>query len=75
LKPGDMLEDELLAPGCISSVYVTGVAPAVRGAWPLGVPGVYGIDDAHVQVYARMAKTDEGFRQYLDQFVFKTVAA
>jgi glutaconate CoA-transferase subunit A len=75
LKPGDMLEDELLAPGCISSVYVTGVAPAARGAWPLGVPGVYGIDDAHVQVYARMAKTDDGFRQYLDQFVLKTVPA
>jgi glutaconate CoA-transferase subunit A len=75
LKPGDMLEDEILAPGCISSVYVTGVAPAARGAWPLGVPGVYGIDDAHVQVYARMAKTDDGFRQYLDQFVLKTVPA
>jgi len=70
LKPGDMLEDEILAPGCVGSVYVTAVAPAPRGAWPLGVPGVYGIDDAHVQVYARMAKTADGFRQYLDEFVW-----
>jgi glutaconate CoA-transferase, subunit A len=75
LKTGDMLEDELLAPGCINSVYVTGVAPSPRGAWPLGVPGVYGIDDAHVQAYARMAKTAEGFRQYLDEFVLKPVPA
>ena len=75
LKPGDMLEDELLAPGCIGSVYVTAVAPAPRGAWPLGVPGAYGIDDAHLMRYARMAKTADGFRQYLDEFVFKTVAA
>ena len=75
LKSGDMLEDELLAPGCISSVYVTAVAPAPRGAWPLGVPGAYGIDDAHLQYYARLAKTAEGFRSYLDEFVFKTVAA
>jgi glutaconate CoA-transferase, subunit A len=75
LKPGDMLEDELLAPGCIGSVYVTGVAPAPRGAWPLGVPGLYGIDDAHVQQYARLAKTAKGFQQYLDEFVFKTVSA
>ncbi len=75
LKPGDMLEDELLAPGCIGSVYVTAVAPAPRGAWPLGVPGAYGIDDAHLMHYARMAKTADGFRQYLDEFVFKTVAA
>ncbi|MGH8687475.1 MAG: CoA transferase subunit A [Burkholderiales bacterium] len=73
LRPGDMLEDEILAPGCISSVYVTAVAPAPRGAWPLGVPGAYGIDDAHVQTYARMAKTESGFRQYLDEFVWNTV--
>jgi len=75
LKPGDMLEDELLAPGCIGSVYVTAVAPAPRGAWPLGVPGAYGIDDAHLMHYARLAKTAQGFRQYLDEFVLKTVAA
>jgi len=75
LRPGDMLEDELLAPGCIGSVYVTAVAPAPRGAWPLGVPGAYGIDDAHLMHYARLAKTAEGFRQYLDEFVLKTVVA
>ena len=75
LKPGDMLDDEILAPGCISSVYVTAVAPSPRGAWPLGVPGLYGIDDAHVQRYARLAKTAEGFRQYLEEFVYKTVPA
>ncbi len=70
LKPGDMLEDEILAPGCIGSVYVSAVAPAPRGAWPLGVPGLYGIDDAHVQQYARLAKTADGFRNYLDEFVW-----
>ena len=70
LQAGDMLEDEILAPGCISSVYVSAVAPSPRGAWPLGVPGVYGIDDAHVQAYARMAKTAEGFRKYVDEFVW-----
>jgi glutaconate CoA-transferase subunit A len=69
-RPGDMLEDEILAPGCIGSVYVSAVAPAPRGAWPLGVPGLYGIDDAHVQTYARMAKTAEGFKKYLDEFVW-----
>jgi glutaconate CoA-transferase subunit A len=75
LRPGDMLEDELLAPGCIASVYVTAVAPAPRGAWPLGVPGLYGMDDAHLARYARLATTTEGFRQYLDEFVFGAVAA
>src|SRR5712671_5555051 len=73
-KEGDMLEDELLAPGVISSVYINAVAPAKRGAWPLGAPGMYDIDDAHLALYARAAKTRDGFQQYLEDFVFKSVA-
>ena len=68
-KPGDMLEDELLASGVISSIYVGAVAPAPRGAWPLGVPGLYGVDDAHLAQYARAAKTQAGFQSYLDEWV------
>ena len=74
-KPGSMLEDELLAPGVLSSVYVSALAPAPRGAWPLGVAGVYDIDDAHLLLYAKAAKTAAGFERYLDEFVLKTVAA
>jgi glutaconate CoA-transferase subunit A len=74
LREGDMLEDELLAPGVISSVYVSGIAVAKRGAWPLGVPGEYGIDDAHLALYARAAKTAEGFRRYLEEFVLNPAA-
>jgi glutaconate CoA-transferase subunit A len=68
-KRGDMLEDELLAPGVISAIYVSAVAHAPRGAWPLGMPGVYGVDDTHVSQYAKAAKTREGFQHYLDQWV------
>lgn len=74
-RAGDMLEDELLAPGVIASVYVTAVAPAPRGAWPLGVAGCYGIDDAHLAHYAREARSAEGFRRYLEEFVLNPVAA
>jgi glutaconate CoA-transferase subunit A len=69
LRPGDMLEDELFAPGVISSAYICAVAPARRGAWPLGVAGLYGIDDAHLALYASAAKTREGFERYLGEFV------
>ncbi len=69
LRAGDMLEDELLAPGVVAAVYVEAVAPAGRGAWPLGVAEVYGIDDAHLAHYARAARTREGFQRYLDEFV------
>ncbi len=70
-RAGDMLEDELLAPGVLAAVYVTGVAPAPRGAWPLGVLDEYPIDDAHVLEYARLARTPEGFQRYLDSYVLK----
>ncbi len=70
MRPGDMLEDELLAPGVLSSVYVSGVAKAKQGAWPLSVAGLYGIDDAHLAMYAKAAQTTEGFRRYLDEYVW-----
>ena len=72
LRPGDMLEDELLAPGVISSTYISGLARAERGAWPLGVADLYGIDDAHLTLYARAARTREGFEKYLDEFVWQS---
>ena len=73
-KEGSMLEDELLAPGVLSSVYISAVAPAKRGAWPLGAPEMYDIDDAHLALYAKAAKTREGFQRYLEEFVFKPAA-
>ncbi len=71
MRDGDMLEDELLAPGVISSVYITGTAVAPRGASPLGVADMYAIDDAHLAMYAKRARSLEGFQQYLDEFVWQ----
>lgn len=70
MVPGDMLEDEKLAPGCISGTYIEAVAVAERGAWPVALLDEYGFDAAHVADYARMAKTEAGFREYLDRYVF-----
>jgi glutaconate CoA-transferase subunit A len=70
-KEGSMLDDELLAPGVLSSVYVSALAPAKRGAWPLGAPHMYDIDDAHLALYARAAKTADGFSRYLKEFVLQ----
>jgi glutaconate CoA-transferase, subunit A len=70
MVPGDMLEDERLAPGCISGTYIEAVAVAERGAWPVALLDEYGFDAAHVAEYARLAKTEAGFREYLDRYVF-----
>ena len=39
------------------------------GARPVGLFGRYGPDTAHLAEYARLAKTDAGFQQYLDEYV------
>ena len=68
-KSGDMLEDELLAPGVVSSIYISATAHAPRGAWPFGIPGVYRADHEHLAQYAKAAKTRAGFQRYLEEWV------
>ena len=62
---GDLLLDERLAPGAISAAYVTAVAVAERGAHPVALLDEYAADPAYVSEYARMARTAEGFREWL----------
>ncbi len=66
---GDMLEDERLAPGVISATYIEAMAVAERGAWPVALLDEYDADPAHLRDYARAARTEQGFRAYMDQHV------
>jgi glutaconate CoA-transferase, subunit A len=75
IHDGDLLRDPLLAAGTLPGFYVEAVAVEPRGAWPLPLPDHYGIDTAHMAEYARLAATAEGFAQYLDRYVYETVAA
>ncbi len=72
---GDFLADETLAPGCISATYIDGIAIAERGARPVALLDEYRMDTAYISDYARMAKTAEGFREWLAMHVFETRAA
>lgn len=71
---GNFLEDERLAPGAISATYITATAIAARGAHPVALLDAYGFDGAYIADYARAAKTEEGFRAWLDREVFSTPA-
>jgi glutaconate CoA-transferase subunit A len=66
---GNLLDDERLAPGTISGVYVEAAAIAARGAWPVGLLDEYFCDTAHVVEYARLARSEDGFRAYLERYV------
>ena len=66
----NILEREELAAASISSLYVSGIAEAPKGSWPLNLPGHYESDAAALADYARAAATAEGFRAYPDEHVF-----
>jgi glutaconate CoA-transferase, subunit A len=65
---GNLLDDPLRAPATVpGELYVEAVALAPRGAWPLGLPGHYRVDAAHLRDYARLAATPAGFARYLSR--------
>ncbi|MSO65061.1 MAG: CoA synthetase [Alphaproteobacteria bacterium] len=72
---GDLFADDTLAASTLSSFYITAIAEATRGAWPLALTGHYRDDDAHLGRYVEAAATTEGFSRYLDEFVFASRAA
>lgn len=61
----DLMQDEALAGGSLPALYVTAIAAAPRGAWPLGLAGEYSPDGANLAHYAEQAKSPEGFQEYL----------
>ena len=65
----DLFDDPKLVPGVVPAIYVNRVALAPQGAWPVGLPEHYGCDDAAISRYVQSAKTEEGFRRYLDAWL------
>ena len=62
-----LLDDELTAAGVLPGLYVDGIAHAERGAWPYGLWGEYAPDTAELQRYAQMARTEQGFQQWISE--------
>lgn len=71
----NLLADRLRRPATIPSMYVSAIAEAKRGAWPLALGGVYGPDNEHLALYAKLAASPEGFADYLERFVLARAAA
>jgi glutaconate CoA-transferase subunit A len=67
IHEGDLMADEATAAGTLPAFYVGAVAVAERGAWPLGLAGVYAADDAEIARYAAAARSDAAFARYLDE--------
>jgi glutaconate CoA-transferase, subunit A len=75
LYDGDLLADEVMAAATIPAFYIEAVALAPRGAWPLKMGDLYPEDTQHLIDYIDLGATEDGFRRYLDRFVFSRRAA
>jgi glutaconate CoA-transferase, subunit A len=75
LYDGDLLADEVMAAATIPAFYIEAVALAPRGAWPLKMGDLYPEDTQHLIDYIDLGATEDGFRRYLDRFVFRSRAA
>ena len=71
---GNLLEDERLASGVISGTYVDTVAVAERGCWPIALLDEYPADPTQIRAYAKAARTDAGFQDYLARHVLRAPA-
>ncbi len=69
IEDGDFLDDEATAAGTLPALYVTAIAAVKDGAKPMGLTGHYDRDMDHIRAYAAEAKTEEGFRRYLEREV------
>jgi glutaconate CoA-transferase subunit A len=65
----NLLEDVERSPGVIPAIYITGIAEARRGAWPLRFGAEYPADDAAIEGYVAAAHTEAGFRGWLETWL------
>lgn len=65
----NLFDDPMLVPGVVPAIYVSRIALAKQGAWPIGLPGNYACDDAAISRYVQSAKTEEGFSHFLEEWL------
>ncbi len=72
LVDGDLIADAARAGAVLPSIYVGGVAVASRGAAPHALGDEYPADGAFMARYAAAARSEEGFRAFLDAWLRET---
>jgi glutaconate CoA-transferase, subunit A len=75
IEDADFLADDAMAAGTIPALYITAIAEVQQGAHPVGLAGAYPPDEAALAAYAEAARTDEGFRRWLEVAVSDKVPA
>ncbi len=70
----NLLDDDARAGAVLPAIYVSQIAVAKRGAWPLALGNLYPDDESALSRYAMLARTDGGFRQFVDEWLSRDLA-
>ena len=65
----DFFDCELKAAATLPSLYVDGISLSKNGAWPCGLTDYYDIDSNEMSKYAKSAKYQETFDEYMRNFI------
>jgi len=61
----DLMADERMASGAIPAFYISAIAEAPKGAWPMALPGCYGEDSDYLARYCQAAASTAGLAAWL----------
>jgi glutaconate CoA-transferase subunit A len=75
IEDGNFLEDPVVAAGTIPGLYISAIAEAKNGAWPIELPGAYPADRMAQADYVKAARTTDGFAQWAAEVVHEKVPA
>jgi glutaconate CoA-transferase, subunit A len=64
----NLLDDPARGGAVLPAIYVSRIAVAKRGAWPLTLGGMYETDDEAIRRYMSMARTPDGVMQFLAEW-------
>jgi glutaconate CoA-transferase subunit A len=65
---GNLLDDPARGGAVLPAIYVSAIAVAKRGAWPLAFAELYPMDDAAIGRYMLLARSAEGLAQFIAQW-------
>jgi glutaconate CoA-transferase subunit A len=65
---GDLLEDPVRGAGVLPAIYVSAIAVAKRGAWPLAFAELYAQDEAAIARYVQLAGNAQGRARFIAEW-------
>jgi glutaconate CoA-transferase subunit A len=75
IEDTDFLREPELAAGTLPGLYVTGLAEARNGAWPVGLDNAYAADAKALAAYVAAAATQDGFDRWAARATHAAVPA